>query len=234
MSTPKANFVETLRRMPLFSGLSDGELTLVGSNVIRVHFQPGGLIFAEGDLCRDLLVVEDGEVRVFKAASNGRQQLLTIERKGSSLAEVAVYDGGLYPASAEAITKTDLLRLPAETFRNMCSQNPDMALKVFKVLGRRLRHLVTLIEELSFSTVRVRLIAHFIRLAEETAPRNSRSAKFQLKENNEELAIRLGTVRELISRNLGRLHGDGLIRMEGRTVNVPDIEALRAEADRKV
>ena len=168
-------------------------------------------------------------MKIVKSTLSGRQQLLGIERKGSSLAEVAVFDGGRYPASAEATSSTTLLRLSADSFRRTCLKNPEMALKVFKVLAHRLRHLVSLVEELSFATVRARLIAYLVRLAEETGQRTPQGIHFQLTENNEQLAIRLGTVRELISRNLGRLHGDKLIEMNKRTVNIPDLAILRDE-----
>jgi CRP-like cAMP-binding protein len=234
MDSAKPDYVGTLRRLPLFTDLSDTELALIAENVSRAYFEDGALIFAEGDVCHELLVVEEGTVRIFKSASNGRQQLLGIERKGSSLAEVAAFDGGRYPVSAEATSSTTLLRLSADTFRRTCLKNPEMALKVFKVLARRLRHLVGLVEELSFSTVRARLIAYLVRLAEENGQRTPHGIQFQLTENNEQLAVRLGTVRELISRNLGRLHGDRLIEMNKRTVNIPNLNILRAEIGRGV
>jgi len=234
MNSPKPDYVGTLRRLPLFTDLSDAELALIAENVSRAYFENGALIFAEGDVCRELFVVEEGTVKVFKSASNGRQQLLGIERKGSSLAEVAAFDGGRYPVSAEATSSTTLLRLSADSFRKTCLKNPEMALKVFKVLAHRLRHLVGLVEELSFSTVRVRLIAYLLRLAEENGQRTPQGIHFQLNENNEELAVRLGTVRELISRNLGRLHGDRLIEMNKRTVNIPNLDILRDEIGRSL
>jgi CRP-like cAMP-binding protein len=79
--------------------------------VSRLYFEEGTLIFGEGDVCRELLIVEEGTVKIVKSASSGRQQLLGVERKGSSLAEVAVFDGGRYPTSAEATSSTTLLRL---------------------------------------------------------------------------------------------------------------------------
>lgn len=229
MDSSRFTFVETLRRLPLFTDLSEKELTLVADGMSRVHCEKDAVIFEEGDACRELLVVEDGAVRILKSSADGRRQLLSIERKGSSLAEVAVLDGGRYPATAEATGPTTLLRMPASSFRKICLQNPEMAEKVFKVLGRRLRHVMGLVEQLSFSTVRGRLIAHLIRLAEASGARGPDGVQFVLNENNEELAVRLGTVRELISRNLGRLHGDGLIRMSRRTVTIPSLTSLRDE-----
>jgi CRP/FNR family transcriptional regulator len=176
-----------------------------------------------------LLIVEEGSVKLFKSASNGREQLMGIERTGSTLAEVPVFDGGRYTVTALVMEPSVLLRLDAEHFRKACLHQPEVAMKVIKVLGHRLRHLDGLVEELSFSTVRGRLIAHLLRLAEETGKRNGASVEFELKENNEELAARLGTVRELISRNLGRLHGDGLIEMRRRIVNIPSVQKLQNE-----
>jgi len=91
---------------------------------------------------------------------------------------------------------------------------------------------VSLVEDLSFSTVRARLIAHLLRLAAETGRETPTGVQFDLLENNEELAARLGTVRELVSRNLGRLHGAGLIEMKRRIINVPNLAALRDEISR--
>jgi CRP/FNR family transcriptional regulator len=122
--------------------------------------------------------------------------------------------------------------LSADNFRKTCLQNPDLALKVFKVLGHRLRHLMSLVEDLSFSTVRSRLIAHLLELADQIGRHTSQGVQFELIENNEELAARLGTVRELVSRNLGRLHGSALIEVNRRTVTIPDVQALRNEVIR--
>jgi CRP/FNR family transcriptional regulator len=79
--------------------------------VSRLYFEEGTLIFGAGDVCRELLIVEEGTVKMVKSALSGRQQLLGIERKGSSLAEVAVFDSGRYPASAEATSSTTLVVL---------------------------------------------------------------------------------------------------------------------------
>ena len=117
MNSSSFEYARTLRRLPLFNDLSDSELGVIAEGVSRVHFKAGTVIFEEGDLCRELLIVEEGEVKMVKSALNGRQQLLSIERKGGALAEVAVFDGGRYPATAEATSSTTLLRLSADTFR---------------------------------------------------------------------------------------------------------------------
>jgi CRP/FNR family transcriptional regulator len=221
--------ITTLRRVPLFAELSDLQLEAVAERTMRKRYERHAIVFSEGDVCGELLIVEEGSVKLLKSAANGRQQLMGIERTGNSLAEVPVFDGGCYTVTALVIEPTVLLRLNADHFRKLCLQQPEVAAKVIKVLGHRLRRLETLVEELSFSTVRGRLIAYLLRLAAEQGKHDGSSVDFELNENNEELAARIGTVRELISRNLGRLHGDGLIEMRRRFVRIPNLQRLEDE-----
>jgi CRP/FNR family transcriptional regulator len=233
MRTSAPDLIATLRRVPLFAELSKQELGAIAERATRKRYEQGFIVFSEGDTCRELLIVEEGSVKLFKSAANGREQLIGIERTGNTLTEVPVFDGGRYTVTALVIEPAVLLQLDAEHFRKVCLQQPEVAVKVIKVLGHRLRHLDGLVEELSFSTVRGRLIAHLLRLAEESGKHEGTSVEFELKENNEELAARLGTVRELISRNLGRLHGDGLIEMRRRAVRIPDMQKLESEVSNR-
>ncbi len=231
MNSSKNNLVETLSRLPLFTDLSKEELALIAERVTPRTYDAGAVIFAEGDACRELLIVQKGSVKVLKTAASGRQQLIGIERSGSALSEVPVFYGGAYPATAQAVAPTVLLRVEAEHFRRICLQHPQVAMKIIKALGHRLRRMSRLVQDLSFSTVRGRLVAHLVHLAEE-GRHTTEGVEFELTENNEELAARLGTVRELVSRNLGRLHGEGLIEMRRRIVAVPDLARLREEVSR--
>src|SRR5437660_6722322 len=148
-----SHLLATLRRLPLFNDLSEAELSLIPDRVTTSHHDAGSTVFNEGEPCRELLIVKEGSVRLFKTAASGRQQLIGMERPGNSLAEVPVFDGGVYPATAVAMTATALLRLEAEHFQRICLQHPEVSLKVIKVLGHRLRRMGSLVEELSFSTV---------------------------------------------------------------------------------
>jgi CRP-like cAMP-binding protein len=80
--------------------------------------------------------------------------------------------------------------------------------------------------------VRGRLVAYLGHLAREAGHKGSAGIEFELTENNEQLAARLGTVRELVSRNLGRLHNEGLIQMSRRSVRIPNLNALAEEIAR--
>lgn len=229
MPEVKSNPGLTLARVPIFSGLSETELAFLAQHAVPRRFSAGETVFAEGEPCAGLYVVESGQVRIFKSSAGGREHVLSIEGPGSSIAELPVFDGGNYPASAAAVDKTTLLFVSKQDFQSLCLTHPQVALKVLRVVGARLRRLVGIIEELSFTTVRHRLAAFLVRLAKTSGKRNGSGIDIALPANNQELAAQIGTVRELVSRNLSRFQAEGLIRIEGRIVTVTDLKALEAE-----
>ena len=155
--------------------------------------------------------------------------MLSIEGPGSSVAELPVFDGGNYPASVVAIDEAILLFVSKQDFQALCLAHPQVALKVLRVVGARLRRLVGIIEELSFTTVRHRLAAFLLRLAQREGKKTAQGVEVTLPVSNQELASQIGTVRELVSRNLSRLQAEGLIKMDGRSVVLCNTKALEED-----
>src|SRR5271167_4551988 len=218
-----------LKRVPIFSSLSDQEFAFLTSRLVQRKYGAGEVIFGEGDPCSGLYVVQSGNVRIFKSSAGGREQVLAIDGPGSSIAELPVFDGGDYPASAQAITDCSLFFVSKHDFQALCLKHPQVALKVLRVVGARLRRLVAIIEELSFTTVRHRLTALLVRLGKTEGNRDGDSVTVTLPANNSELAAQIGTVRELVSRNLSRLQAEGLVQIDGRTISIPSLKKLEAE-----
>lgn len=218
-----------LRKTPLFASLTDVEMQALATRTSRKRFQKDEQLFAEGDPCSGLFLVATGKVRIFKLSPSGREQILAVEGPGSSFAELPVFDGGSYPAAASALEDTEVLFISRKDFQNFCREHPDVGLKVIAVVGSRLRRLVGIIEELSFTTVRQRLIALILRLAQASHTRSKEGIHVELTKSHQDLAAELGTVRELISRNLGRLQAEGLLDVEGRKIVVKDLAGLKRE-----
>lgn len=217
-----------LRKAPLFANLSDDEMRALCARVTGKRFHRGELLFSEGDSCSGLFLVASGKVRIFKTSPAGREQILAVEGPGSSFAELPVFDGGTYPASASALEDTGTLFISRKDFQGFCREHPDVALKVLAVVGGRLRRLVGIIEDLSFSTVRQRLISVLLRTAQESGNAAKDGIRLELAKSHQDLAAELGTVRELISRNLGRLQAEGLIEVDGRAIVIKDLAALKS------
>jgi CRP/FNR family transcriptional regulator len=228
MSTPRFDVVAVLERAPLLSGLSAEEVSALAARSTRKLFKTGELLFSEGEPCRGLHIVASGKVRIFKSSIGGREQVLAVNQAGESVAELPVFDGGAYPASAVAIEETQIAFISQRDFHAYCLEHPQVALKVLSVAGVRLRRLVEIIEELSFTTVRQRLVALLVKLAQTEGAPTGQGIEFQLPSTHQELANQLGTVRELISRNLMRLQAEGLLEVEARPIVVKDMKGLSA------
>ncbi len=231
MPDPLSTARETLPKVPIFSGLTDSELTFLAQKAVPRRYAAGESVFSEGEPCSGLYVVESGHVRIFKSSANGREQVLSIDGPGSSIAELPVFDGGNYPASVTAIDDATLLFVSKQDFQALCLKHPQVALKVLRVVGSRLRRLVGIIEELSFTTVRHRLAAFLLRLAQKEGKPAAKGVEVMLPVSNQELASQIGTVRELVSRNLSRLQSEGILKIDGRTVTVFDLKALESQTD---
>ncbi len=227
----KSNRAKILSQVPIFSGLSEAELAFLAEHTLPRKYSAGETVFSERQACTGLYIIESGHLRIFKSSSSGREQVLNVDGPGNSVAELPVFDGGSYPASASAIDDATLLFVSRQDFQALCLAHPQVALKVLRVVGARLRRLVGIIEELSFTTVRHRLAAFLVRSSKLTGKSTSAGVEITLPASNQELASQIGTVRELVSRNLSRLQNEGLIKVDGRTVLIVDLQALESELD---
>jgi CRP/FNR family transcriptional regulator len=228
MTAERMDLAAVLGKTALLSNLTPAEIQLLAARTVRRLFHSGELLFSEGELCHGLHIIAQGKIRIFKTSLGGREQVLAVNHPGESVAELPVFDGGPYPASAMAIEDAEIAFISRRDFQAYCMEHPAVALKVLAVVGSRLRRLVDIIEELSFTTIRQRLISTLLRLAESEGKQTARGIEFQLPASHQELANQLGTVRELISRNLMRLQAEGLLDVDAREIVVKDMKGLSA------
>lgn len=229
MATPALDAVETLRRVSFFAVLPAEDLETLAAHCVVRRIAKDEILVDEGDPCEGLFIVQSGTIKLFKMAENGREQVLVIERAGSTVGEPAVFDGGTFPASALAAEDSTLLFLPKREFLRLCEMNSEVALAVIRSLAWRFRYLASLVEELSLKEVSHRL-ARFLRdRAMKSGVRTRRGVEFPLEETNQEIGAEIGTVRDLVSRNLRRFVDRGIIRLERRRVIVLDIVELEAQ-----
>ena len=221
--------VEALGRVPFFAVLPQEELKALARHCVVRRLARDEVLFYEGDPCDGLLVVQAGAVKLCKLAETGREQVLVVERAGSTVGELAVLDGGNFPASAVGVEESTLLFLPKREFLELCQRNSQVAFAVIRTLASRFRYLTSLVEELSLKEVSHRL-ARFLRdRARSYGVRTAEGIEFPLEETNQEIGAEIGTVRDLVSRNLRRFVDRGIIRMERRKVIVLDLDELEAQ-----
>lgn len=217
---------EAFRRIDVFEGLSEAELdSLTGCSIVRTY-RAGEDLFLEGEPCSGIHVLTEGTVKIVKTTPSGRQLVLAVQPAPATVAEVPVFDGGPYPATVTALTAVKAHILLRDDFRAFCKRNPELALRFLEVFGFRLRQLVGLVERITFGSVRQRLAQSLLDFAG-----GRTGSTFMLPETHEQIAARLGTVREVVSRNLSRFQTEGLIRLDRREVLLLDPQGLQAEAD---
>ncbi len=215
-----------LERVPLFSGFDRAQLLLLAAKIERKVFSDGELLFNEDEPCGGLHLITHGRVRIFKSSASGREQVLAVNTAGETVAELPVFDGGPFPASAIALGDVEIAYLSRRELNALCMAHPELALKLLAVVGDRLRRLVGIIEELSFTTVRQRLIAYLLKMSNTEGSPVGDGLEFHLPGTHQELANELGTVRELVSRNLMRLQAEGLIEVDARRILVVNSKEL--------
>lgn len=226
------NEADVLARVPFLAGLGRQELAALAAHAVIRQLAKDEILFQQGDSPRGLLVVASGSVKLTKVSETGREQVLTIEEPGNSIAEVALFDGGPYPANAVALEDSRILSVPRADFFSLLSRHPTIAVAVVENIGRRLRQLVLLVEELSLKEVGQRM-AGFLLDQARTRGRKGPDGRveFELELTNQEIAGRVGTVRELVSRCLGRLRNARIVAIEDRRIRILDLPALEAEAE---
>jgi CRP/FNR family transcriptional regulator len=216
----------SLSQFALFAGLSENETEALSHRAVERRFQPDEMLFWEGEDCAGIFLIVQGSVKIFKTSQGGREMMLALESAPSTVAELPLFDGGPYPASVRAVGPVSALFINKSDFHQVCRQFPDVALKILGVVGRRLRHLVGVVEAMTFGSVTQRLARLLLDTAQQAG-----ADEFDLLLTHQELASRLGTVREVVSRNLARFRAEGLIRMEGRQLRIENRVGLESEAE---
>lgn len=228
MTMERVDLAAVLQKAALLSNLSQPELQLLAARTTRKLFSAGEVLFYEGEPCKGLHIISRGRVRIFKASASGREQVLAVNVAGESVAELPVFDGGPYPASAVAVDDVEVAFISRKDFQGYCLDHPEVSLKVLAFVGMRLRRLVGIIEELSFTTIRQRLVSVLVRLAQNEGKKTEGGIEILLPGSHQELANQLGTVRELVSRNLMRLQAEGLLEVDARQIVIKDLKGLAA------
>jgi len=215
--------VSALKRSSLFTELDENTLGALAERAFEQQFQKDDVLFVAGEEAQGLYVIVEGAVRAFRVSADGREQVIHVERTGATIAEVPVFDGGAYPS-------TITLFIDKRDVRQLVLKHPEIAFAALKVLAGRVRRCAELVEALSLREVGQRLARFLVAEARRTGPMTNDRATIDLSQTNQQIASRIGSVREVVSRAFTRLQHQGLIIVEGRKVTIPDMTALESFA----
>lgn len=225
-----ARSIVRLRALPMFAGLGEQALQAVAERTVVRRLGAGQTLFRRGEDCHGLYVVLSGAIQIYRSSpADGREQLLHVQAQGQSVAEVPLFDGGPYPASARALAESEVLFLPRAAFEWLYLHHPELAHGIIRDLGGRLRRLISLLEKVSLQSVPARVAATVLERAE-VAEALASGGSFTLGATQEQLARMLATTREGVARALAELRRGQVIEQKGARLRVLDPVRLAAWA----
>ena len=225
--------IAALKSTSLFGSLDEAALRLLADRAIERHFRKDEVVFVAGDEAIGMYVIVDGALRAFRVSTDGREQVIHVERAGATIAEVPLFDDGAYPSTVAAEEATTTLFIQKRDVQRLFLEHPQIALAALRVLAGRLRRCAELVEALSLREVGQRLARFLVSEAQRHGTQTDNGTLMSLNQTNQQIAARIGSVREVVSRAFTRLQHEGLIVVEGRNLIIPDEVALAAFADQR-
>lgn len=205
--------IELLKSIPYFSSLSPTELEAIKRHVFEKSADKNELILLEEEPAEAVYFVVSGAVKVFKTSAEGKEQILCLIRPGESFNDVPIFDGGPNPASAIAMSPVTLYGISKTDMETLLREHPRIAMNIIKVLAERVRHFVSLVEDLSFRHVIGRIAKLLLEYATDHAGLGKEvSSKPRL--TQQDMAAMVGTAREVVGRSLKALEEEGAIKMD--------------------
>lgn len=221
-----------LKKSLLFSGLEEEHLEEVAAIAAKRIFSRGESLFGEGEIANGFYLLAEGTVKLCKTSPDGKEKVLHFTHPGETFAEAAFFGDGKYPAEAKAVEKGEALFFPKDAFLGLIERNPRFSLNLIVSLSLMLRRFARQIEELTFAEVPARLAAYLVDLSDRKSTSFQGKTYVELDMKKGELASRLGTVSETLSRTFRKLKEEGIMEVEGSRVIVYDMPRLRALAGR--
>ena len=220
---------QELRKVSLFAPLSDEDMAHVAAVTVERRYDRGDIIILEGDRGGALYFVQSGLIKVFKSSPEGKEQVLRLIEPGRTFNDVPALDGGANPASAAALEPSVVYATGGAELRRLIAERPGVALATVQALAGALRHLVTLVEDLSFRHVTARVAKILIEQDASTGASGT-TGKAVHRLTQQEMAAMAGTAREMVGRALKELESAGAIRIQRGRITVTNRERLKVLA----
>jgi len=214
----------------LFRELNDFELTKVADIAIAREWKKQSHVFLQGDPLENVYFIYDGKIKIYKSDVNGKEQIVAIAKKGEMFPHVGFFRKGDYPAFAEVLERSILIAVPISKFESVLIDNPELCIKVFKVLGEKIVDLQNRLEEQILNNTYEQIVKLLIRLAQNHGIEQEDGTILLRSEfTNRDLANMIGTTRETISRTLTKMKKDELIEVDKGGNMILDVEILMEE-----
>jgi CRP-like cAMP-binding protein len=212
--------LEFLKSVSYFSGLDPDDIDSLRDYLFERNVQDGDLILLEDEPADSMYIVASGVVKVFKTSTEGKEQILYFVRPGQPLNDVPAFDGGPNLASVQALRSVVIYGIRNSDLGTILRDNPQLYENVTRLMSGQVRHLVSLVEDLSFRHVIARVAKILLQYASDGTGPNPKLTQ-------QEMAAIAGTAREMVGRSLRSLEDEGAIRLERHRIVIANKQALK-------
>ncbi len=221
---------KVLSQFSLFRDLNDKEMDKIVEISITREWKKGSHVFMQDDPLENVYFINSGKIKIYKSDINGREQIVNIAKKGDMFPHVGFFRKGGYPAFSEVIEDAILIVIPIDHFEKVLIENPELCIKVFKVLGEKIIDLQERLEEKILNNTYEQIIKLLVRLARTHGQKHTDHSYLLKGEfTNKDLANMIGTTRETVSRTLTKLKKEKLIEVDSAGSIIIDPEKLLDE-----
>lgn len=223
---PMAEPKDLLKRVSMFSQLSDDTLAGLATQLRRKAFRKKTIIFHKDQAGDALYIVDSGRIRFFLPSPAGEELQIEEAGPGDVFGELALLDGRPRSASAETLEDTVTFTMSRDVFQKYLGETPQLAVALVELLSSRLRHVTEYAESLAFLDVQARLARALVETAERHG--GGKENRFEIVDLTQaDLATMVGATRERVNRALAAFRAQGLLELRGRTIVLLDINKLR-------
>lgn len=220
--------LDILKRIPFFAQLAPAELEVLAEAVVVARYRKNQVLFVEGEPSHSLYFICAGRVKVYRAASDGREQILHLLGDGDPIAVVPFLDGDPYPANAEVLTDSKIAVIQFEDFERIARANPGILVQMLRILARRLRHAQEEIASLALKSVAGRMAGRLLDLARRKGEHVADGIEVDLQLSRQELGHLIGASRETVTRVLHQFQREDAIRIDGTRIVIRKPRILQA------
>jgi len=215
-----------IKKSLLFAGLDSNELQSLSDTIAIKRLKKGEILFFDGDIASGFYAVFEGRIRIYKSNPDGKEYTIHIIKPGQIFGEVAIFDGKYFPANSMAISDSVVGFFPKDRFLGLIKQHPNISLKIIGSLARFLREYNQMVEDLALKEVPARIARYLLDQTE----KNNKNV-ISLETSKTELAVKLGTISETLSRNLRKMKDSGILKVDNQQITILDIDRLISIAE---
>jgi CRP/FNR family transcriptional regulator len=219
----------TLAQIKHLNDLPDEVVKAIIESASPHHFDAGQVIYLEGEPAEYVYILESGWVKATRMTHEGREQGLHFLRPVEMFGDNAVFSQTTYPATTTALEATDVWVIPSEALLTLVKRFPDLALAIISILSERIVKYIELVEDLSLRSVEERLASTLLRNAE--LIKGELVVLRRAWTTLDEMAVRLGTVRDVLSRAMKTLELEGYIKVDKQKIVIVDAKELAKRAE---